>query len=172
MDRSSMSSARLRSDILSARESRQKLLDRRLASGCPTTIILSLNIPGADKHLPGAQEFFDRTMEFLYQTFPDAAPRIRECDVLGPWALLNLGRDPLEVKQRCVELETEHPASRLIDLDVYDHNGIQLDRRALNLPPRPCLVCPQPAVECIRMGRHGFKELVEHAGRLLADFRR
>ena len=74
------------------------------------------------------------------------------------------------VKERCLVIETDSPAARLIDLDVYLPDGKTIDRTSLHLPPRACLVCEAPARECIRLGRHPWTELVSRAHALLLDF--
>jgi holo-ACP synthase CitX len=95
----------------------------------------------------------------------------KACDALGPYALLGINQAAVEVKQHCMDLETAHPVARLLDLDVFDAQGRQIDRSGLSLPPRPCLVCSQPALECIRLQRHSYPELVEKAHELLSYFR-
>jgi holo-ACP synthase CitX len=79
--------------------------------------------------------------------------------------------DPLATKQRCVALEARHPFARLIDLDVYSAQGVQIDRSHLDLSGRRCLVCEQPAVECIRVKRHSYDEVIGKVNELLAYFR-
>ncbi|NVN91618.1 MAG: citrate lyase holo-[acyl-carrier protein] synthase [Desulfuromonadales bacterium] len=155
---------------MAARDRRQELLDRQLASGCPATLFLSLNIPGTDKHPPGVEALFAWALARLKVLFPDLITLSKAIDYLGPYALLALHQEALSVKQQCMALETSHPAARLIDLDVYDQNGTQLGRSALALPPRPCLVCHQPAFDCIRLGRHRMEEVVEIVEQLLMDF--
>ena len=70
----------------------------------------------------------------------------------------------------CVGLESVAPYARLIDADVYAARGVAVDRAALNLPPRPCLLCAAPATECIRLGRHDMFELSRRTHELLSPF--
>lgn len=171
MGRSSMSSAESRSSILAAREIRQELLDRH-RNMFPAFIFLSLNIPGERKSLPGTEELFAWAVDRLKTSFPDLTLLEKGRDRLGPFALLALHQQAIPVKRLCISLEESHPAARLIDLDVYDRSGVQLGRSALSLPPRPCLVCHQPAVDCMRLGRHRYPELAVCVEGLLAVFRR
>ena len=103
--------------------------------------------------------------------FPDLVTPAVTWDALGPCAIMGLDMEPVAVKGRCIGLETSHPAARLIDLDVYSASGIQIDRGSLDVPRRTCLVCDQPAVECIRSKRHFFDEVIGKAHELLAPFR-
>lgn len=166
-----MSSEKSRNDLLAARDRRQETLDRHLAAGWPSLLFLSLNIPGADKCRPGSGELFCWALERLADAFPEQTLLERACDPLGPLAILGVRRTAVEAKLGCVTLETSHPAARLLDLDVYDNHGRQIGRAALALPPRPCLVCRMTAVECMRTGRHGYRELGDTTDELLAPFR-
>ena len=92
-------------------------------------------------------------------------------DLLGPWTLLGTDQDAHRVKRQAVQLEAAIPAARLFDIDVYDRDGQQLGRRELSLPPRPCLICKGPAVDCIRQQLHSEKQLKAKINALLKSFR-
>jgi holo-ACP synthase CitX len=91
-------------------------------------------------------------------------------DRLGPFAILGSAMEPEPLKQVCVGLEAITPFARLIDADVYSPQGTAVDRAAIGLAPRPCLVCAAPAKECIRLGRHEGAELYRRTHELLAPF--
>jgi holo-ACP synthase len=166
-----MSSEKLRNDIIRTRDRRQALLGRHLAVGYPATLFLSLNIPGAIKNPPGAAKLFSWALGRLAEALPGLAVLETSIDLLGPYAVLGINQSVDDVKRRCMALETSQPAARLVDLDVYDSHGRQIDRAALSLPPRPCLICDRTAVECIRLGRHFDSNLMEKTDELLAPFR-
>lgn len=166
-----MSYAELRSSILAARERRQEQLDERIAEGCPATVSLSLNMPGAEKNPPGAEQLFSWAHRSILAEFPDGENIVRGSDLLGPHAVISLNRDAFAVKRRCIALESANPFARLVDLDVFAGNGSPVDRAALGMPPRPCLLCPLPAVECIRLRRHGAVNLAGRINELLSYFR-
>lgn len=166
-----MSSEKLHNDILAARDRRQELLEGYLAHGCPATMLLSLNIPGPDKNLPGSQGLFVWALQSLAGAFPGWRMQRQPDDLLGLCGIMLLELEAPDVKQRCMAVETAHPFGRLLDLDVYDAHGRQVDRASLCLPPRPCLVCGRAAGECIRLGRHTIHEILERTDELLAYFR-
>jgi holo-ACP synthase len=166
-----MSYAELRSSILSARERRQELLDERISGGYATTVFLSLNIPGVEKSPPGASALFSWALRTILAEFPDAVNPVQGSDPLGQYAVISLKREAVEVKRRCIFLENANPFARLVDLDVYCANGRHVERAKLGMPPRPCLLCSQPAVECIRLQRHGATELLGRRDELLSHFR-
>lgn len=92
---------------------------------------------------------------------------MRGSDALGPFALYRTRLMATQVKRLGIALESVHPAGRLLDLDIYDHAGKQLSRAGLELPPRPCLVCSEPAVSCIHAKRHSIEELAQKAGAVI-----
>jgi holo-ACP synthase len=139
---------------LLARDARQALLDAHRAPAGSALVAVTLNVPGPDREPPGALALQAWALARLVAAFPSAHPVHSGGDALGPFALLLVPGEPLEVKRRCVAVEAAAPAARLVDLDVYGPDGAQAGRAALGLPPRPCLLCEAPAVECIRLGRH------------------
>ena len=157
-------------NILDARDSRQDALSRVLSEGRPASVFLSLNIPGAEQCPPGACAFFDAMLNAVSACFPTLVTHLRGHDALGPFAIASLELDPFEVKRQCISLETNHPSARLLDLDVYSADGIQIDRGRVGSPRRSCLVCNLPAVECMRLKRHSADEIIGKAHELLANF--
>jgi len=157
-----------RASLLAARDARQAALDRELGSGT-TLVALSLGVPGPDKAPPGAAALFAWACQGVAEAFPGARLLARRDDALGPFALWAVPIEARAAKLRCISLESSRPAARLVDLDVYAGDGAPADRAALDLPPRACLCCAEPARECIRLGRHPFPELVGQARALLSE---
>ena len=166
-----MSSVRFASKLLAAREARQELLSRALSAGRPATLFVSLNLPGPDKSLPGATELFRRGCAQIAEAFRGSVLVTADHDVLGHFALRVLDADPLAVKRLCIAIEESHPAGRLLDLDVYASETVQIGRASLGLPARRCLVCDQPAVDCMRTRRHAIGEVIAKTHEFLAPFR-
>lgn len=166
-----MSSVRFASKLLAAREARQELLSRALSAGRPATLFVSLNLPGPDKSPPGATGLFRRGCEQIAETFHGSVLVTTDHDALGHFTLRVLDADPLAVKRLCIGIEESHPAGRLLDLDVYASETVQIGRASLGLPARRCLVCDQPAVDCMRTRRHAGGEVIAKTHELLAPFR-
>jgi holo-ACP synthase CitX len=160
-----------RSLFLEARDRRQDALAQALSTGHPATVFLSLNIPGFDKAPPGSEALFILMLDELSKTFSGLLILEKGSGLLGPYAIMALDFDPVALKKRCITLETSHPAARLVDLDVYSAAGIQIDRASLCHAARPCLVCHEPAVECIRVKRHSLDDVISRTHELLAYFR-
>jgi holo-ACP synthase len=159
-------------DILKARESRwHRRLELARLHG-ETVVTVTLNVPGADKNPPGAGEFLDRFMKRLAHKLAMAgAPMLHQetqSTADGPEGHLVVNAFALDVKRLCVDLEDESPGGRLADVDVMTSRGEQLGRTQLGLPPRACLVCEAPAMECIRTGRHDPQVVTRRVRALLA----
>jgi len=166
-----MSSAKLRSDLIAARDRRRELLEERLSGGYQATVFVSLNIPGAQKNPPGATALFSWALRRMLSEFTEAANLLRSSDPLGPFAIISLNLEAVGVKRRCIAMESTEPFARLVDFDVFDGNSCQIGRAALGLLPRPCLICDQAAVDCIRLHRHAAEEILERINELLAFYR-
>jgi holo-ACP synthase len=169
--------ADVRRALLAAREARQGRCDSFLAraggSGC--VVAISTVIPGADKRPAGADLLVRAAAAALQALGSTAFSSLQDHgeDILGEFLLFTDATDARCMKERCVALESALPWGRLIDLDVYDVGGRPVTRHALGLPERPCLVCDEPACDCMRLGRHGEAELrarVEASLRFLATW--
>lgn len=170
-----MSCARLRLNLLAARDARQQALARVLEqappAGWPAMLAVALNIAGADKTPPGAQALFASVLRWLGEVFPDGQLLERGDDALGPYALFTLALPADEAKRLCLAIEDGDPAARLVDLDIYTADGVQLGRAELGLPPRRCLVCNEAAVDCMRARRHPLAEVLARTDDLLHPYR-
>jgi holo-ACP synthase CitX len=158
--------------FLLAREARQAAIEQACReSGGGAIVFASTNVPGPGKWPPGIAGWFGDACEAVASRLP-ATRRGAGTDAVGPWALFAAAMPPSEVKRAAIRLEQELPAGRLLDLDVYSPGGHQADRASLGLPPRACLVCDLPAVECIRTKRHEAATLARAVAGLLSAWPR
>jgi holo-ACP synthase CitX len=155
----------LRQQLLEARDARAAAIARACEAG-RTVIAVSVNIPGPEKCPSGARGLARLASEALGRNRV-ARPLAEGTDALGPWTILASPLAPAATKRAAIDLETTLPAGRLLDLDVYDSSGGQVDRRSLGIPARSCLLCSRPAVDCIRVGRHSAEDVGDAAARLL-----
>lgn len=158
----------LRRQILAARDGRASAVER-LSGALPpgrSLVFLSLNIPGPDKNGARLDGLFASARAAVLLALPDGLVAGEGRDALGPWAIVTCEASPVPVKRLSIALEESLPAGRLLDIDVYDAGGRPVTRGSLGLPPRRCLACGEPAVDCIRLQRHPSAELAEAAGRL------
>ena len=170
-DPSLTSSARSSLSYLAARDARQEALVRALGEGYRATVVLALNIPGAEKQPPGAEALFRWGLSRLAAVFSERVVLTEISDLLGPCAIVGVNDGPENVKRCGVNIETETPSARLLDIDVYALDGRQMDRMALGLPARACLICKQSAMDCIRAKRHSFDVTIAKVHELLKPYR-
>jgi len=157
-------------DFLEAREARQAVLQQAFGAGASTLITLGTNIPGPQKLRPGLTALMARGMTEL-RKLPDFRVLAEGGDLLGPFVVAKTSLDPEAVKGVAVALEREHPAARLLDVDVYRGDGQAVDRRSLGLLGRACLCCAEDAGICIRLQRHSLAVRLAQVDQLLKPFR-
>ena len=94
--------------------------------------------------------------------------------------------DPLECKLKCCGIEDGHPLGRLMDIDVLEPSGrsavpvmdidvmepsrqfaVPVGRDRIGRPGRLCLLCGQPARECMRARTHSLEELQRRIDRIV-----
>lgn len=168
---SPMSYARLRVELLAAREAREALLAALLRSATEALILISNAIPGPNKTPPGSAALFAWGVQELCQRIEGDYRIMAEGeDALGPYCIIAAAVDPYPLKATALDIETALPAACLLDLDVYSADGMRIGRAELGAPARRCLLCAEPAVDCIRLHRHPMERLLEHVGQLLSAF--
>lgn len=169
-----MSSTKFMSDLgaqfLSARDARQQDLLRALAHPAAETaasvLFFSTNVPGPEKQRLGLARLAHQALAVLGEAIPLKVVLSRS-DLLGPFHLAYSFAPGEAAKRAAVALEARDPAGRLLDIDVYRLDGSQADRAQLGLPQRACLLCAEPARECIRIQRHSLAELQARVDALL-----
>ncbi len=166
-----MSFAALRNKLLAERDRRQQEIEDAFAAGAPWVATLSLALAGPDKCPPGALDLFHWGRKDLLGQLPGACIERESVDHLGPWLVARGAGDAQRAKLIGIALENLHAAARLLDIDIYLSPGRPLSRRQLELNERPCLLCPRPARECIRLDRHDLRELIGASHALLNLFR-
>ncbi|WP_022851976.1 citrate lyase holo-[acyl-carrier protein] synthase [Limisalsivibrio acetivorans] len=168
----------LRNSILACRDDRQKRIDmclrnslerfagRPAREGRAFIVTLSMNIPGVVKMPPGAAELA-KNGAALVESLPVGLKK--DCsmeDALGPFKVYSGFGDPYGAKNSMMFIEESIAEHRLLDIDIYTSDGI-VSRSAVAKPERRCLVCSEPAKECMRLKRHSIDEVAEAALELL-----
>ena len=141
---------------------------------CPV-LSLTLNIPGPDKNLPGADAALSQLRAALCAAVESAGGKVvDECRFAGPdgpaW-IAAVRMDAMALKQLAVAVEETHILGRLADADVMTAQGQPLNREHLadkavaggvaqGRAPRRCFLCCRPACLCRREGRHSLEDLL------------
>ena len=165
-----MSFARLRSELLAARDAREAALAALLDRATTTLVTVSSAVPGPDKTLPGSAALFAWGLRELHERLGACQILAAGEDALGPYCIAAAAADPDQVKAVALTIEAAMPAARLLDFDVYAANGLRIGRADIGQPARRCLLCAEPVTDCIRLNRHPMERLLDHVGHLLAPF--
>lgn len=151
--------------MLDARESRVRV-QQKLLEANPTNAMLSatMNIPGEVKTSEVIREVFTTVIEAAERVLSDIIVTDQEYRDLptGPEYYLTLPLTSVELKQRMIQLEQNHPWGRLLDLDVLwlkDGTLTSVSRETLNLPARTCFICNENAKDCGRSRRHSVSQM-------------
>lgn len=151
-------------EMLLARDqrlARQKLLIKE--TGLPL-LSVTLNIPGDIKRTRLSSLFFKFETERLQDALEGLGAKIVKKSFVrkktGDEALYAVnGLSVQALKQLAMAIEDRCPASRLLDLDVLNKEGRQINRSSLGIPPRSCLLCDRPASICARSHAHSKEAL-------------
>jgi holo-ACP synthase len=148
--------------VLAAREDRARLQAELLEAHPLPVLSLGVVCPGAVKDGPGPRAAFMAALGALEDLARERGWTCRGGHArylpTGPEAVLSVDAPAEDLKRALVALEDGHPLGRLWDLDVRDPAG-PLSRSRLGLPPRKCLVCPEPAHACARSRAHAPEAL-------------
>lgn len=143
--------------ILDERERWAAETQAALATGVQAVVRLSARMPAAlrtrglaDSPVGSGAAAFEAECRRLGLSLQHLGPGR---GVLGPWVLWTSGDDSLLLKQAALLVEQKGKQGQLLDLDVYTQEG-PVSRAFLGLPPRPCVVCGQPAAVCTGRAIH------------------
>ena len=179
-------------DLCQLLDERERRWNTRLSLAglynCPV-LSLTLNIPGPDKNLPGADAALGQLRAALCAAVEAAGSRLAdECRLSGPdgpaW-IAAVRMDALALKELAVAVEENHILGRLADADVLTAQGQPVNREHLaadataaataradgagsGRAPRRCFLCARPASLCRREGRHSLEDLLAEVRRMLA----
>jgi holo-ACP synthase CitX len=163
---------KLRNEIIFAKEARWEYLEKLIKHNRSefSFVTVSINMPGAEKSDSLTRDMCEWAgVNFSLKTGVKLIKVIE--DKLGMIQFYSSQKLPVALKKTAIQIETSHNFARLIDIDIYDRTGRQVDRKEIFFPPRPCLLCESSAQDCIRTNAHDYKEVVTKARNLLQNFR-
>lgn len=150
-------------EMLDARE-RRVFRQHKLQAKYPMSMVcFTMNIAGPEKNSPMIRRGFELGIKYLKEQLnalkiqPVYSGKIDE--PTGNEAYYLIDADPLFIKEITCEIEDGSGLGRLFDMDVLDPSGEKVERSALGLPPRSCLICGGPARDCARSRTHTVEQL-------------
>ena len=158
-------------EILDARENRASRQSELLQQYGKPLLCFTMNIPGPVKNSPLISRGFSLGLSMLQaQLTGQAILHFEEArPATGCQAFYVVDLPALELKRLAAQLEDSAPIGRLFDMDVLDADGRKIDREALGLPQRSCLLCGNPARICGRSRAHSVEELQAKTQALLQE---
>jgi holo-ACP synthase len=162
--------------MLASRDARAERQRAALARWRRPVISLTLVLPGPRKAGATPRALLEAALAAVDSLLAERAWQAVQAETrmepTGPEALWVVDTDPLELKRALAALEEAHPLGRLWDLDVLGPDRGSIPRTQLGLPPRRCLLCPEPAHACARSRAHPLAELLAAIEAKLEAFRR
>lgn len=166
---------RILNDVLDSREKRASLRSKFVNNNL-NTISLSLNIPGFPKTNPDIFSFYKDVLKelklFLIANRIEISSdeEIMITDNAGDFFITPLSCDLIEltdIKQLTETFESNHILGRLIDVDIFNNEGIPVSSGK----KKPCYFCKEhSAVSCMRNKRHSYEEIRAKIQREIAIF--
>ncbi|MDL2327420.1 citrate lyase holo-[acyl-carrier protein] synthase [Ruminococcaceae bacterium OttesenSCG-928-A11] len=157
--------------VLDERERRARRQTALLRQHGRTLISLTMNLAGPVKTGPLPDACFDSGVAAVRDKAGQSGFGILHFEETespaGRAAFFVVDAPALAVKRLACAIEGEHPAGRLLDIDVLDTDGEKLTRRQVGEGPRRCLVCHQPAAQCARSRAHGLDAVMAETEKLL-----
>lgn len=160
-------------ELLDAKERRVEKRDKLLAKHNGSALSVLLNIPGSVKDSEEYRRAFDISLEDIKELLSYLRIKIIIEWVsyykTGPEAIFILDTKATYLKRKMIEIETNHPLGRILDLDVYENNGEQLSRVNFNQNNRKCLLCDDNAKICSRIQKHDVNDLLSEINKIISD---
>lgn len=147
-------------DILAEREERVHVQEELIKKYNSSLICIRVNYPGVIKNdyvSIGIMKILcdmvikEFSNHILYKKFNITAE--------GPIIILVVDEVSMDIKNRTVGIEENHPLGRFVDIDVYDKYNRSLSRKDLGLDSRRCYICENYAHICVRQRQHNEKEI-------------
>ncbi|MCD4827748.1 MAG: citrate lyase holo-[acyl-carrier protein] synthase [Acholeplasmataceae bacterium] len=154
--------------ILKAREERYETI-KKLSYTYPHLIVLKANTPGNDKNRYSAFFLIEKLNKSIIHKF-DINYKTLKKGFDGPYYVYSISCDyPMNIKKELIEIETNHPLGRLIDLDFYVNSEI-VSRTDFNQELRSCMICNHSAIDCMRNNRHSLDDVLNHIDKVILEY--
>lgn len=163
-------------DVLASRDARAEAQARLMDRWGVPLVSLTMVTPGSVKNSPRLGAALDAGARAVESAVAEAGNAVRARErlesVAGGTALLAVDCEALSLKAIALDVEDRLPWGRLLDIDVLAPEGapprpVPVRRENLGRSPRTCLVCGEPAFECMRARRHAAEELAAAVEALL-----
>ncbi len=147
--------------LLRDRERRGQTINEWIQNTNKPLISVHANIPGSNKNIPEAY-IIVRFFEYKVSQQWSVTKRMRFDSSDGPYVLLVIEDEDLtKVKEQLISFESS-TYGRLIDLDLWSKDYVQITRKMLNAPDRICYLCGDLAHRCVRSKMHPLEDILRY----------
>ena len=158
-------------NILDAKEDRAYLQEKIIKKYNLPLVVIRANYPGIDKNNKTTKYIVENIFNLiLLRVSPNHVEKIDSFE--GPIFLLSVDLSPTKLKKITVEIESNHPLGRLVDIDILDLDNHTLSRTDLGYLPRTCFVCSDLAHNCVRSRKHSLEELLKYIEDIVLNFKK
>ncbi len=158
--------------LLASRDARRDMQQKLMAADPESTLVcLTVVMPGSVKRNEQSLTVAEAAVKALRHEMDKRLSYLEERDLeTGYEAFLLVSLPPLETKRITCGIEETHPLGRLFDIDVFDKDGMAIQREAVGLQPRRCMLCDNEARWCMRNRTHTQEELHSHINSLIDSY--
>ena len=133
-------------------------------------VCLTVQLPGPEKRNDTSLRIARAGVDAVRAAFSPEFEELKDLET-GFEGYFLVPTAPQEAKLKACVVEDTHPLGRLMDLDVvFGPDGAILSRQDLNLAPRRCLLCDQPARYCMRAKTHSQAQLLERIEQMVKEY--
>jgi holo-ACP synthase len=154
--------------ILAGREERYLLGKNLLEAYRVPLLVATVNFPGPEKVHPTAWFVFQEMADSL--RYLHLEHKVSGVNEAGPYLMGTITGDILKAKEKTAAIEDQHPLGRIFDLDLVAYPYRRVGRQDLGLARRKCLLCLNPAIQCMRGGKHPLPELLQKIEKLIGEY--
>lgn len=156
-------------EILLSREWRSNLIGELKNQYKQNSIlVIKANIAGLSKQISEAYIIINVFFKVINRKY-SIINSLYFDSVDGPFHILVIDYNFINLKNQLIELETKHPLGRLVDLDVYKYADY-ISRESLGQKMRKCLICYRDAHHCIRSKSHKLDEVIIKTKTIVRDY--
>ena len=156
-------------DLLAAKEDRYHRQNAFREKYGAVLVSITINMPGPIKDMPILRKLRDYAVKQVSKKL-NVLGKEGVNLLTGPEALVAVDGDGWTVKGITVEIEEEHPFTRLLDIDVFTSDSRLLSRQDQG-QGRGCFICQGKSAICMREHKHTQAELQQAVDMMLNQFK-
>ena len=145
--------------ILDAKEQRWQFSQDFIKKNNQLLCSFKFNIPSWPKKSEAILKSFEKAFKDFLLYLKDKNVEIiiiKETNTeIGPEIFFTTNQNPNFLKEIAIEFESNNLVGRLLDIDVIDRNGQQIER----VSKRKCFLCENNAFYCMRLNKHSIEEI-------------